>query len=55
MSAGCPKARDIEAIAMSSPYADLTPQYALPRVRSARGASVERWAALVRRVLGVGR
>ena len=54
MSAGRPKARDIEAIAMSSLYADLTPQYTRPPVRSAGGAIVERWAALVRRILGVG-
>jgi hypothetical protein len=55
MSADCPKARDIEAIAMSSLHADLTPQYARPPVRSAGGAIVEGWAAMVGRILGVGR
>jgi hypothetical protein len=41
MRADCPKARDIEAIAMSSPHAGLTARFTRPRVRSAGSVIVE--------------
>jgi hypothetical protein len=49
------KARDIEAIAMSSPCRDQRPQRAGSSAGWARGGIVERWAAVVRRGLGIGR
>jgi hypothetical protein len=54
ISAHCLKAREIEAVAMSSPHGDPTAQHTRPRSRSARRGMIERWTAMIRRGLGVG-
>jgi hypothetical protein len=45
-----PKARDIEAIALSNLHGDPMMQYALSSVRNACNGIVERWGAIVRRL-----